>query len=78
MLGMDRQNINDKAQYLSDPHGYVRELAGSVGLSVTELCRRAGISRGTPARWARGETSPSVRIINRIIDAAHAAKETSR
>lgn len=48
----------------------VNELARSAGISVAELCRRAGVSRGTISRWATGQTQPSLRIWIKLEEAA--------
>lgn len=53
-----------------DRYSQLRELAGKAGLTVTALCRAAGVSRGTVARWRRGETMPSFRIWEKLEQAA--------
>jgi len=58
----------------ADKYKQIRELAGKAGLSVTALCKAAGVSRGTVARWRRGETMPSFRIWEKLEQAAKGKK----
>ena len=58
----------------ADKYSQIRELAGKAGLSVTALCKAAGVSRGTVARWRRGETMPSFRIWEKLEQAAKGKK----
>jgi DNA-binding XRE family transcriptional regulator len=63
-----------KTMNYSDKYSELRELAGKAGLSVTGLCKAAGVSRGTVARWRRGETMPSFRIWAKLQQAAAKGK----
>lgn len=44
----------------------VQEMARKAGISIAELCRRAGVSRGTLTRWEKGQTSPTFRIWEKL------------
>jgi transcriptional regulator with XRE-family HTH domain len=41
-----------------------------VGLSLPELCERAGIALSTFYRWRSGDTSPSIDVYRRLVEAA--------
>lgn len=47
--------------------------AKAVGVSINQLCRRAGVARSIFTRWKAGITSPSVENVNRLIAALKAA-----
>jgi transcriptional regulator with XRE-family HTH domain len=63
-----------KAMNSADKYSELRELAGKAGKTITALCRDAGVSRGTVARWRRGETLPSFRIWEKLQQAAKGKK----
>jgi len=46
--------------------------AKSAGLSLGELCRRADIAMSTFYRWRSGETSPTLDVYRRLVEAATA------
>ena len=54
----------------TDHYRQVITLAENAGLSVTKLCRLAGVSPATVSRWRLGETQPSFRIWQKIEQAA--------
>lgn len=44
----------------------IERMAAEAGITVPELCRRAGIAHTTFYRWKRDETQPTLRIYERI------------
>ena len=48
----------------------VQDMARKAGISIAELCRRAGVSRGTLTRWEKGETTPTFRVWAKLENAA--------
>lgn len=48
----------------------VRQVRETAGLTQAELARRAGTSQPAVARYESGESSPSVRTLERIVHAA--------
>lgn len=40
--------------------------ANAAGLSMNEVCRRAGIARSTFTRWKAGETLPTLRVLRKV------------
>lgn len=50
----------------------VERLAGEAGLSMAEVCRRAGIAQSTFTRWKAGRTEPSIGVYRRIVQAMEA------
>jgi predicted transcriptional regulator len=52
----------------------IERLARKLGITMAEVCRRAGIATSIFTRWKSGLTSPSYRNYQRIIDAVHAGK----
>lgn len=70
---VDRQNAighgaSMKAIQLPTPDE-IEVAATARGLTVAAMCRRADIDQATFSRWKRGDRIPSVRIIQRMIDA---------
>lgn len=58
----------------------IESAARQSGLSINELCRRAGVAPSTFHRWKGGEHSPAVRIVEewcRVIAAAATEQELS-
>lgn len=53
----------------------VEARARVAGLSIKEVCRRAGIAQSTFARWKAGTTSPRLDVCNRIVAVIRAAIE---
>ena len=47
----------------------IERLAGEAGLSVRDLCQRAGIALSTFYRWRSGETEPTLGVYRRLRDA---------
>ena len=45
----------------------------AVGISVTELCRRTGISRATPDRWCKSAPL-SIRLVDKLESEVAAAE----
>jgi transcriptional regulator with XRE-family HTH domain len=48
--------------------------AKEAGLSLAELCERAGIALSTFYRWRSGDTSPSVNVYRRLEAASEPPK----
>lgn len=48
--------------------------AAAAGLSLRELCARAGIAQSTFYRWRAGATEPQVRVYRRITDVLREAR----
>lgn len=59
----------------TDIYGQIQQWAETAGISVTALCRRAGVSPGTVTRWRSGVTQPSFRVWTKLERAANAARE---
>lgn len=49
----------------------LRQAAALAGISMTKLCRRAGISPKTETRWFHGEISPTFASYNKVVRALH-------
>jgi len=47
----------------------VERLAGEAGLSIKDVCARAGIAHTTFYRWKSGKTEPTLDVYRRILDA---------
>lgn len=47
----------------------VKALAKERGITMAEVCRRAGINATTFNRWERGETEPGLGVYRRIVAA---------
>ncbi len=43
------------------------------GLSISEVCRQAGVARSTFTRWKSGDNEPNVRTLQKISDVLKAA-----
>lgn len=56
----------------SDYFSKANELARKAGISLAQLCRRAGVSRGTLTRWSTGATQPTMRVWSKLEEAAKA------
>jgi transcriptional regulator with XRE-family HTH domain len=52
----------------------VERLARGLGLSMAEVCRRAGIATSIFTRWKSGLTRPGYRNYQRIMDAVQAGQ----
>lgn len=44
--------------------------AGLAGISMAEVCRRAGVAQSTFTRWKAGKTEPTLDIYRKLRDAA--------
>lgn len=44
--------------------------AKAAGLTIAELCRRAGIAQSTFSRWKAGDTKPTIGVYERLCEAA--------
>lgn len=53
----------------------VKDMARKSGISIAELCRRAGVSRGTLTRWEKGETTPTFRVWDKLENAAKTKRD---
>lgn len=52
-----------------------QRLAAGARLSITALCRHAGVAPATAVRWKNGSATPSMRIWSKLEAAAKAAAE---
>jgi hypothetical protein len=50
-----------------DFRGLVQNHAADTGWTVWELFREAGVSYSNWPRWLSGETSPNVRVLERLL-----------
>jgi len=50
----------------------VERLARSLGITMAEVCRRAGVATSIFTRWKSGQTRPGYRNYQRIYDVVHA------
>ena len=44
----------------------IERMANDRGITIAEVCRRAGIAHTTFGRWRRGETEPTLDVYRRI------------
>jgi transcriptional regulator with XRE-family HTH domain len=47
----------------------VERLAAQAGLTLKEVCSRAGIAQSTFSRWRAGKTSPTLDVYERLREA---------
>lgn len=47
----------------------IERLAAEAGLTLKEVCARAGIAQSTFSRWKAGKTEPTLDVYRRIRDA---------
>jgi transcriptional regulator with XRE-family HTH domain len=47
----------------------IERLAGEAGLTLKEVCARAGIAQSTFSRWRAGKTAPSIDVYQRLLAA---------
>jgi transcriptional regulator with XRE-family HTH domain len=52
----------------------VESLAREAGLTMNEVCRRAGVARSIFTRWKGGETTPSLENYQRMVRAVRTGK----
>ncbi len=52
----------------------IERQAAEAGLSLRELCARAGIAQSTFYRWRSGYTEPQIRVYRRIADVLRDAR----
>jgi predicted transcriptional regulator len=46
----------------------IKERAARAGLTITRLCKEAGVAVSILNRWEIGETSPTLRNVARLLD----------
>lgn len=66
--------MNDQLDALPTPKD-IERMAFEADVTMTQLLERAGISQSTFARWKRGASSPTLRILERLIAAGQAAMQ---
>jgi transcriptional regulator with XRE-family HTH domain len=47
----------------------IETLARSVGRSMADVCRIAGVAQSTFSRWKKGTTSPTLEVCRRLTQA---------
>lgn len=47
----------------------IQQQAEAVGTNLTEVCRRAGVSRSTPQRWLDGDGGPTLATLTKLREA---------
>lgn len=52
-------------------------MANDRGITIAEVCRRAGIAHTTFGRWRRGETEPTLDVYRRIRAVVVPAKDAA-
>ena len=52
----------------------IEKAAWEARVSITKLCEVAGVNRGTVVKWQRGDSSPSMRIFDKLIAKADELK----
>jgi len=57
--------------------GDVERLAGEAGVSLPDLCGRAGISHTTFYRWKAGKTEPTLEVYRRIRDTLKSLRDAA-
>jgi transcriptional regulator with XRE-family HTH domain len=50
----------------------IERIAAEAGITVPELCKRAGIAHTTFYRWKKKRTSPSIAVYERLRNALRA------
>lgn len=45
------------------------------GLSIAEVCKRAGVARSTFTRWKSGDTSPTISVLEKLVQALGADEQ---
>jgi transcriptional regulator with XRE-family HTH domain len=55
----------------------VEALAAKAGKTMMQVCKEANIAPSTFSRWKRGETSPSLKVYEKIMQAAAAEERAS-
>jgi transcriptional regulator with XRE-family HTH domain len=55
----------------------IEALAGSAGLSMAEVCRRAGLAQSTFTRWKSGKTEPTLDAYRKLIQVVVPSGTTS-
>ena len=53
---------------------FIEARAKAAGLSLEELCKRAGIAMSTFYRWRSGDTEPRLDVYRRLIAATEPAE----
>jgi transcriptional regulator with XRE-family HTH domain len=48
----------------------VEDMAKKAGMTMAEVCRRAGVAKSTFTRWKNGSTEPTLDVYRRLRDAA--------
>lgn len=51
------------------------ERARLAGLSMAEVCRRAGIAASTPSRWRAGTFEPRMSVLRKVEDVIGAQEQ---
>lgn len=60
------EKMNEQIEMMSDPHGYLSRKCTEKGISLTELCRRAGADRSVVQRW-RVKNTLSFLILGKLV-----------
>ena len=55
----------------------IEAAADAAGLSIAEVCRRAGIAQSTFGRWKAGRTEPTMAVYRRICAAVMTQPESA-
>ena len=53
----------------------IKEAAKAKGLSISGLCRRADVDTTAFYRWQKGENSPNVATVQKMLDAIEATPD---
>ena len=53
----------------------IEVLAHAQGLSIRELCRRAGVAQTTFTRWKKGDTEPLLSVYRRLVETVFSADD---
>jgi transcriptional regulator with XRE-family HTH domain len=62
-----------------NPVNILVERANSCGVSMSKICKRAGVAESTPSRWRGGNNGPSFIVVtklNRALDEIIADSQT--
>jgi len=57
-----------------NPVRMIEDRAKTIGLSIAEICRRAGIANSTFKRWKSGQTEPQFRVYRKLLSALENAE----
>jgi predicted transcriptional regulator len=55
-------------------YNQLKRAAWDAGISITELCKLAKVSRAAVSHWSTGRASPNIKTYNKLITVAEGIK----